>query len=83
MLHLSIVLLLASCAFAQTPTPQAFVTQYCIGSHNAKLKTAGLTLDPADLSRVPATAEIWEKVVRKLRAGTMPPTGVPRPPQAA
>ena len=40
-------------------------------------------MNPADLSRVPATAETWEKVVRKLRAGTMPPTGVPRPPQAA
>ncbi len=88
MLRLLIVFILASSAFAQapasfTPTPQAFVTQYCIGCHNAKLKTAGLTLDPADLGRVPATAEIWEKVVRKLRAGTMPPTGVPRPPQAA
>src|ERR1700722_5599031 len=83
MLRLSIVFLLASCAFAQTPTPQAFVTQYCIGCHNAKLKTAGLVLDPADLGRVPATAETWEKVFRKLRAGPIPPTGVPRPPQAA
>jgi len=58
MLRLSIVLILASYAFAQAPasstaTPQAFVTQYCIGCHNAKLKTAGLTLDPPTLAASP------------------------------
>src|SRR5437016_8030499 len=64
-------------------TASAFLTQYCVTCHNARLKTAGLTLDPSDLSRIGATAEIWERVVRKLRSGTMPPTGVPRPPQTA
>ncbi|HTB17627.1 MAG TPA: DUF1592 domain-containing protein, partial [Bryobacteraceae bacterium] len=46
---------------------------------NQRLKTGGLTLDTLDLTKVPAQAEVWEKVIRKLRAGTMPPAGLPRP----
>jgi hypothetical protein len=47
--------------------------------HNAKLKTANLLLDGLDLAHLGDHAEIGEKVVRKLRAGLMPPTGMPRP----
>ena len=36
-------------------------------------------LDQLDLARVGEHAEQWEKVVRKLRAGMMPPSGLPRP----
>ena len=50
--------------------------------HNERVKTAGLLLDQADLANVPADGEMWEKVVRKLRAGTMPPQGAPRPDRA-
>jgi hypothetical protein len=39
-------------------------------------------LDKADLSTIPSDAETWEKVIRKLRAGTMPPPGNPRPEKA-
>ncbi len=53
--------------------------KYCVTCHNQKLKTAGLTLDTLDLSHVADNAEPWEKVVRKLRAGMMPPAGLPRP----
>ena len=52
---------------------------YCVGCHNDRLKTAGLVLDKADLTNVPQSAEVWEKVIRKLRGGSMPPTGLPRP----
>jgi mono/diheme cytochrome c family protein len=62
---------------------RATITQYCVTCHNARLKTGGLTLDDADLTRVAATPELWEKVVRKLRAGVMPPQGVRRPDAAA
>ncbi len=62
---------------------QAFVGQYCVTCHNQRLKTAGLMLDSADLNRVPDNAEIWEKVIRKLRTGAMPPPGAPRPDAAA
>ena len=55
------------------------VNQYCIGCHNQILKAGGLMLDRADLSKVPEQADVWEKVERKLRAGLMPPQGMPRP----
>ncbi len=55
------------------------INKYCVTCHNERTKTAGLMLDKADLGEVAAHAEIWEKVVRKVRAGMMPPAGVPRP----
>jgi cytochrome c5 len=60
-------------------TQRALVDQYCVTCHNAKLKTANLLLDRLDLAHLEAHAEIGEKVVRKLRAGMMPPTGIRRP----
>lgn len=58
---------------------KALVELYCVGCHNEKVASGGLRIDSADLSRVPQHAETWEKVIRKLRAGTMPPQGMPRP----
>ncbi len=59
--------------------PGALLQRYCIGCHNKRLRTAGLALDELDATNVRADAEIWEKVVQKLRAGSMPPPGRPRP----
>src|SRR5262245_10939327 len=59
--------------------PQSFLSQYCFGCHNERTKTAGLILDKMDLARVDENAETWEKVVRKLRAGMMPPAGARHP----
>ena len=56
--------------------------RYCVTCHNAKLKTAGLSLEQVDTSRVGLDAEMWEKVARKLRTREMPPSGIPRPDQA-
>src|ERR1700690_689218 len=64
------------------PPDQALLKQYCIGCHNEKLKTAGLMLDKLDLAHPGQDPEAWEKVVRKLRAGMMPPSGMPRPNRA-
>jgi hypothetical protein len=47
--------------------------------HNDRLKTGGLSLDKIDGADVGANAAVLEKVVRKLRGGTMPPEGLPRP----
>jgi mono/diheme cytochrome c family protein len=57
------------------------LTRYCVTCHNERLKTAGLTLDSVDVAKVSEGAEVWEKVVRKLRTGAMPPVGMPRPDQ--
>src|SRR6185503_8909688 len=66
-----------------TTAQRAMLDQYCVTCHNQQLKTAGLMLDKADLNDIPGGAEIWEKVVMKLRSGMMPPLGRPKPDQAA
>jgi hypothetical protein len=60
-----------------------FLVRNCTACHNQRLKTAGLALDDVDLSQVGVDGEKWEKVVRKLRTGSMPPVGRPRPDRAA
>jgi len=58
---------------------RALIDQYCVGCHNQKAKIGGLALDELDLSRPGDHAETLEKVIRKLRAGMMPPAGAKRP----
>jgi len=55
------------------------VTQYCAGCHNDRTRSGGLSLTGLDPSNVPADAEVWEKVIRKVRTGMMPPSGVKHP----
>ena len=62
---------------------RALLDRYCITCHNERTRTAELTLDVLDLSRVGDSAATWEHVVRRLRAGAMPPAGRPRPDHAA
>jgi hypothetical protein len=56
--------------------------RYCLGCHNDRLKTAGLSLANVDPARVERDPEVWEKVARKLRSRAMPPAGRPRPDEA-
>lgn len=73
----------ASGSASQAISPyQAVLKQYCTTCHNETLKTAGLVLDKLDLENVSEGAPVWEKVVRKLRTGAMPPPGTPRLEQA-
>ena len=58
------------------------VNQYCLGCHNSGLKTAGLELDSINQQELGENWEAWEKVVRKLRARLMPPSGRRRPDEA-
>ena len=64
---------------APAAASRALLDQYCVTCHNEKAKTGGLALDKMDLDHVGEGAETWEKVVRKLRGGMMPPQGRPRP----
>ena len=75
--------------FSQSPQEKdaeshaALMGKYCLTCHNNRLKTGGMTLESLDL-RHPAAGndaalETWEKVVRKVRVGMMPPQGAPRP----
>ena len=71
-------------ASAQTVTapPRAVLDKYCVTCHNQRMNTGGLALDVLDLSQVSEHADVWEKVVRKIRTGAMPPVGRPRPDKA-
>ena len=53
--------------------------RYCVTCHNQRLKTGGLALDALDASNLPRDAEVWEKVIKKVRGNMMPPAGSPRP----
>src|SRR5438093_3258283 len=77
----SIVLALSN---VETAAPQkdparGVLDQYCVSCHNEKLRTAGLALDKLDVMHPNSNAEVWERVIAKLRAGSMPPPGRPRP----
>ena len=61
---------------------QQVVTKYCVGCHNERAKTGGLSLEKLDADHPAADAETWEKAIRKLRAGLMPPSGAARPDRA-
>ncbi len=70
----------SSMPLAQAPTRErAVIDQYCIGCHNQRIKSGGLSLDDLDLSRIGEHAAAGEKIVRKMRAGMMPPSGSRRP----
>ena len=77
---------------------RALLDRYCVSCHNerlvsgrggapsplvSQLRAVGLTLDTLDPATVGEDPEVWEKVVRKLRGGMMPPAGRPRPDEAA
>jgi mono/diheme cytochrome c family protein len=66
------------------PTNAAeFSRTYCATCHNDRLNTGGLSLEHLSLDRAAADAEVLEKVVRKVRAGLMPPAGARRPERGA
>ena len=66
-------------AVPAAPGHRSALDTYCVTCHNQRLKTGGLALDAMDLARAPADAATWERVIRKLRTGAMPPAGMPRP----
>jgi mono/diheme cytochrome c family protein len=62
---------------------QALINRYCVTCHNQRLKIAKLELDTLDLAHPEKDALIWERAIRKLRGGMMPPPGASRPPVEA
>ena len=73
----------ASPSDVSTGEQRDLLKRYCLGCHNDRLETGGLSLEAVDLSNVGEHPEVWEQVVRKLRGGIMPPIGRPRPSEAA
>ena len=64
---------------AEPPQSRTVLSKYCFSCHNAKSHIGNLALDTLDSQNLTAHAATWEKVVRKLRSGAMPPAGRPRP----
>ena len=64
---------------AEAASARAVLDRYCVACHNARTLTAGLSLQDVDPAYVADDAAVWEKVLRKLRTRTMPPSPRPRP----
>ena len=69
----------APAAASPTSSQRQFLDRYCVTCHNERLKSGGLSLARVDLSKPGAQPELWEKVVRKLHTGVMPPPNMPQP----
>ena len=88
-LGLAVVCATVSSAFAagSSPDPVAPVApshwnvlgKYCEGCHNTEDWAGGVAFDALTPAEIPEDAQTWEKAVRKLRTGMMPPAGEPRP----
>ena len=68
---------------AAAQSHKATLDKYCVTCHSDRLKTAGLTLESIDTTNIAAAPDVWEKVVRKVRVGMMPPQGSPAPDAAS
>jgi mono/diheme cytochrome c family protein len=66
-----------------TTAQRKMLDQYCVGCHNEDDRVADLLLDKLDIAHLSEHGELGEKIIRKLRAGLMPPSGMPRPTPAA
>ena len=66
-----------------TTADTAFIERHCVTCHNDRLQTGNLSLEQVDIGDVAANPDIWEKVIRKLRAGAMPPQPRTRPDEAS
>ena len=75
--------LLAAAQSSAAPDAQAVLDRYCVTCHNTRAQTGGLALDTLDVTQPGHDPETWEKVVRKLQTGMMPPSGAPRPDRPA
>jgi mono/diheme cytochrome c family protein len=64
------------------PRHWGVIDRYCVDCHNTQDWAGGVAFDALDPANVSDDAEVWEKAVRKLRTGMMPPAGKPRPERA-
>ena len=89
----AVLLVLVGLTRVETQTPaasvqtsaspaQGVIDRYCATCHNPRTKAGGLAFDVFPVADASGTPQTWEKVIRKLRTGMMPPSGAPRPDRA-
>src|SRR5215471_4915208 len=66
-------------ALPSVEAQRALKDEYCVGCHNDKLKSGGFSWTALDVEHPQQNAALAEKVIRKVRAGMMPPAGARRP----
>ena len=76
MRKLTLILTISSLALAQR---HPVVARYCVGCHSPAMKAGGLVLTGLDFAKAGDDATTWEKVLRQVQSGAMPPAGLPRP----
>ncbi len=74
---------LATLLSAQPAGREAFTSSYCMACHSQRAKSGGFVLEGVSHADPAARPDVWEKVAKKIRAGEMPPAGMPRPDPAA
>ncbi|HUK32787.1 MAG TPA: DUF1592 domain-containing protein [Vicinamibacterales bacterium] len=86
LIALALALAVGPSLSAQQATPvqapvdhKAAVSRYCQGCHNDRTKSGGLSFEKMDFDNLPAGAAVWEKSLKKLRVGMMPPPASPQP----
>src|SRR5829696_2131630 len=63
---------------------QPFLAEHCYACHNSKQQAGGLNLQTyKTAASISENREVWERVMRKLQTGQMPPKGLPRPDRGA
>ena len=72
----------ASTASIEAIEPNEVVSEYCTRCHNEQRRSGDLVLEGFDVERAPENADVAERMIRKLRAGMMPPQGASRPDEA-
>jgi mono/diheme cytochrome c family protein len=79
-----LLLIAATQCHPQSPaSAQALISRYCVGCHNDNAKTANVSLSGLDVGKLAANTQTWERVLRKVRTGEMPPLNLPRPDAAS
>ena len=80
---LVLALFTVSAVYSGPSVDRTLLDRYCVTCHSEKLRTGGLSLQSVDVTDIPKSADMWEKVIRKVRVGAMPPQGMPRPDAAS
>src|SRR5262249_49533983 len=65
-------------ATGPAPSPQAVVSRTCVGCHNDRARSGNLSLASFEVATAASHRDVTERMIRKLRAGQMPPAGIPR-----